>query len=148
MAIELDLQTATTDPGLPSIDAFESWVSAALDTRQAVHLTIRLVDEEESRTLNQTYRGKDNPTNVLSFMADLPPEVDLPLLGDIVICAPVVRQEAEDQGKDLRSHWAHLVVHGTLHLLGMDHQQPDQARAMERREVEILERLGIANPYE
>ena len=133
--------------GDPAVDALGVDQTAALDDRRPVHLTIRLVDEEESRTLNRTYRGKDKATNVLSFEADLPPEVDIPLLGDIVVCVPVVQREAEQQSKTLEAHWAHMVIHGMLHLQGHDHQQPDQAAQMEALEIEILQSLGHTNPY-
>ena len=109
---------------------------------------MRVVDEPEMRALNARYRGKDYATNVLSFPAELPPGVELPLLGDIVVCAPVVAREAQEQHKRERWHWAHLMVHGTLHLLGHDHERPRQAAGMEAIERRILGALGIADPYQ
>jgi probable rRNA maturation factor len=110
-------------------------------------LTIRLVDEPESQELNREYRQKDKPTNVLSFPADLPDIVNLPLLGDLIICAPVVAKEAEEQQKPLESHWAHMVVHGTLHLLGYDHIDENDANIMEAIETDVLAAMSIACPY-
>lgn len=110
-------------------------------------MSVRIVDAEEGRALNQRWRERDRPTNVLSFPADLPPELELPLLGDLVLCAPVVLREAAEQGKRVEDHWAHLVIHGVLHLLGMDHQDDAEAEEMEQREREILAALGIGDPY-
>ncbi|HSJ47688.1 MAG TPA: rRNA maturation RNase YbeY [Gammaproteobacteria bacterium] len=125
------------------------WVEAALETENhGVELVIRLVDEAESAELNEAYRGKTGPTNVLSFPFDMPPEVEeTRLLGDLVICAPVVRREAAEQGKTEPAHWAHLVVHGTLHLQGYDHQSEAGAAEMEGLERQILARLGYPDPY-
>jgi len=148
MTIELQVQRATINEDLPSDSQFERWVRAALGDRAAAVLTIRIVDREEGRQLNADFRGKKAATNVLSFAADLPAEIDLPLLGDIVMCAPVVAAEAEAQGKSAEEHWAHLTIHGVLHLLGHDHQQPAEAAAMESLEIGLLDSLGIANPYE
>jgi probable rRNA maturation factor len=147
MTIELEVQRATSFEPLPDDRQFERWVSAALQRTGEVVLTIRIVDREEMRALNTRYRGKDSPTNVLSFPAEVPVEVDLPLLGDIVLCAPLVADEAQAQGKPVEAHWAHLTVHGVLHLLGYDHQEPNDAEAMEGREIRILESLGIGDPY-
>lgn len=134
--------------GLPAAASFRKWVAAALDGRiREADLAIRLVDEEEGRTLNRHYRGKDYPTNVLSFPAELPEGVKLPLLGDLVICAPVVAREARDQGKPLAAHYAHLTVHGVLHLLGWDHENERDAECMEQLERGILATLGIEDPY-
>jgi probable rRNA maturation factor len=146
--LDLDIQRITQLQGLPTTDEFRMWVSAALaGRRQEAELAIRLVDDEESRRLNHQYRGKDKSTNVLSFLADLPAEVASPLLGDLVICAPVVRREAEQQGKSEYAHWAHMVVHGVLHLLGYDHQNADEATAMESLEREILSGMKLPDPY-
>lgn len=136
--------------GLPSTASFRLWVAAALQgasRRKATELAIRLVDDQEGRTLNRDYRGKDYPTNVLSFPAELPPGVGLPLIGDLAICAPVVLREAAEQGKPPRHHWAHMTVHGVLHLLGYDHIVEAEAEAMEALETHILARLEIPDPY-
>lgn len=110
-------------------------------------LSVRIVDEDESQALNLQYRGKDKPTNVLSFPCELPDGVELPLLGDLVICAQVVAKEALEQGKVLHAHWAHMVVHGTLHLLGYDHIEDGEAEEMEAIEIQVLLELGYPNPY-
>lgn len=148
MNLELDIQVATTAAPLPSTADFERWVAAALGGhRDSAEVSLRLVDEEEMRSLNRDYRGKDSATNVLSFPADLPPELELDLLGDIAICAPVVAREADEQRKPAQAHWAHLTVHGTLHLLGYDHIEDAEADAMEALETAILAQLGIPDPY-
>ena len=147
MTIELDIQIATGFESIPSAEQFELWAGLALKDHDAAELTLRLVDREEISQLNGQYRGKDGPTNVLSFPAELPSGIDLPLLGDVVICAPLVAEEARLQGKSPESHWAHLVVHGVLHLLGHDHQTGEEAVKMESLEVELLNSIGIANPY-
>jgi len=151
--VELDLQQASTGQ-VPDAGLFRKWVELALRQRQAdSELTIRMVDEEEGRTLNRDYRHKDYATNVLSFPADLPdgpdgqPLLDIPLLGDLVICVPVVEREAAEQGKTLQAHWAHLVIHGCLHLLGYDHQDDSQAEEMETLETTLMAELGHADPY-
>lgn len=145
--IELDVQRATAWEPLPSDEQFGLWVSTALQGRGSAELTIRIVDCEESRRLNRQYRGQDAPTNVLSFPADLPGEIGLNLLGDILICAPQVAEEALAQGKPDQAHWAHLTIHGVLHLLGYDHQLAAEADVMEGIEIALLESLGIPNPY-
>lgn len=118
------------------------------DEAERTDVCIRLVGEEESRTLNREYRGMDRPTNVLSFPADLVlPDGEGKLLGDIVICDPVVAREAQAQGKLASEHYAHMVIHGMLHLYGYDHEDPAEADVMEAIEREILGRLGIADPY-
>ena len=137
--------------GIPAPASFRHWVSAALAgarRRRAAELSVRIVGTREGRSLNRTYRGKDYATNVLSFPADLPPGLRLPLLGDIAICAPVVRREAAEQDKPVAHHWAHLTVHGVLHLLGYDHIEEAQAQRMEALETRILKGLGIADPYQ
>jgi probable rRNA maturation factor len=147
MTIEVDVQRACDFAALPEDEQFAAWARAALADRQQAELTVRLVDREESRDLNNRFRDKDRPTNVLSFPAGLPEELGISLLGDVVICAPLVAEEAEDQGKTLADHLAHLMIHGILHLLGYDHQEEAAAEQMEQREVEILSTLGVANPY-
>ncbi|MEH6565058.1 MAG: rRNA maturation RNase YbeY [Halopseudomonas sp.] len=147
MSIELDIQRACEAPDQPDDDSFLRWVGLALGAGTDRELTIRLVDAAEGRSLNNTYRGKDYATNVLSFPADLPPELDLPLLGDLVVCVPVVAREAQEQGKPLNAHWAHMVIHGCLHLLGYDHIDDAEAEEMEALERELLAQLGIADPY-
>lgn len=145
--IELDLQSACSAPDLPEEDSFRRWAGLALQSKPGHELTIRLVDEAESQSLNRQYRGKDAPTNVLSFPADLPPELNIPLLGDLVICAQVVAREALEQDKPLEAHWAHMVIHGCLHLLGYDHSEDSEAEQMEALERQLLAQLGIADPY-
>jgi probable rRNA maturation factor len=146
--LDLDIQQASKSRSLPTTDEFRVWVTAALaGRREEAELAIRLVDHAESRRLNHQYRGKDKSTNVLSFRSNLPAEVASPLLGDLVICAPVVLREAEEQGKTANAHWAHLVVHGVLHLLGYDHQNADEADAMESLEKEILSGMNLPDPY-
>ncbi len=134
--------------GLPSAASVRRWASAALaGHRRAAELSVRFVDSAEGRALNRDYRGKDYATNVLSFPIELPAGVRSPLLGDLVICAPVVALEAISQDKPLPHHYAHLVVHGCLHLLGLDHENDAEAEAMEARERRILAGLGIPDPY-
>ena len=134
--------------GLPAASSFRKWAAAAAQGRiRKADLAIRLVDEKEGRALNRHYRGKDYATNVLSFPADLPEGVGLPLLGDLVICAPVVAREAAGQGKPLVAHYAHLTVHGVLHLLGLDHEDEREAEAMEQIEREVMAALGFPDPY-
>lgn len=136
--------------GIPAPASFRRWVAAALlgaRRRKPAEVAIRVVDAAEGRALNRQYRGKDYATNVLSFPAELPPGVKLPLIGDLAICCPVVSREAAEQGKRPNDHWAHLTVHGTLHLLGYDHIEEAQATAMEALETRILAGLGIADPY-
>jgi probable rRNA maturation factor len=151
----IDLQLALPTADIPGVDEFTRWADAALAEAghaEPVEITVRIVDAEESQTLNREYREKDKPTNVLSFPNDLPDflreQLDILPLGDLVICAPVVAQEAAEQGKPVRDHWAHLSVHGVLHLLGFDHLEDEEADAMEAMEVRALAALAIANPYE
>ncbi|NLZ77928.1 MAG: rRNA maturation RNase YbeY [Gammaproteobacteria bacterium] len=147
--IELDLQIASSATALPSHADFLTWCGLALRQRTAPsELTIRLVDSAEGLELNSTWRGKDYPTNVLSFPADIPEGLlDIALLGDLVICVPVVEQEAAEQGKTLTAHWAHLVIHGCLHLLGYDHIDDAEAEEMEALERQLLAEIGHPDPY-
>lgn len=147
MTVEVDIQRATDEPDQPDDDSLIRWATLALRDKPGKELTIRLVNADESQALNSEYRHKDAPTNVLSFPADLPPELNIPLLGDLVICVPVVNNEAAEQGKPRDAHWAHMVIHGCLHLLGHDHIDDDEAEAMEQLERQLLAELGIADPY-
>ncbi len=154
--IRLDVAVgyATARAGVPAAASFRRWVAAAAAGRiREADIAIRVVGEDEGRSLNRHYRGKDYATNVLSFPGELPEGVKLPkgvtlpLMGDIVLCAPVVAREAAEQAKPALHHYAHLTVHGVLHLLGMDHQDEREAECMERLEREILAVLGIDDPY-
>jgi probable rRNA maturation factor len=148
MDLEVEIQNATALSRLPAEADFRRWVAAALQQpKQPIEVVIRLVDKPESRRLNHSYRGKDQPTNILSFPFEAPPQVATPLLGDLVICAPLVVDEARHQGKTELAHWAHLVVHGVLHLQGYDHQGDAQAEQMEGLERSILQRLHFPDPY-
>jgi probable rRNA maturation factor len=154
MSMEPDVSVsyATARTGVPSAASFRKWVAAALADRDAPsEVAIRIVGSDEGRELNRQYRGKDYATNVLSFPAErpegLPDDVELPGLGDLVLCADVVAREAAEQSKRPVDHYAHLTVHGVLHLLGWDHLEDAEAEAMEARERQILSRLGIADPY-
>ncbi len=145
----LDVQFACNECALPEAEEILAWVEASLDVENRhSELVVRIVDEAESAELNESFRKKSGPTNVLSFPFELPPEVpELTLLGDLVICAPVVQREAQEQRKPVQAHWAHMVVHGTLHLQGYDHQTQAQAEEMEGLEQGILARLGYPDPY-
>ncbi len=145
----IDLQIATENSAdLPTEQQIQQWANAAVRAENVEpEITVRIVDEAESHQLNLTYRGKDKPTNVLSFPFEGPDEVELPLLGDLVICRQVVEREAQEQGKPLTAHWAHMVVHGSLHLLGYDHIEEDEAEEMESLESQIMRSLGFADPY-
>jgi len=144
----LDVQYTVDGDRLPTQHEFECWVRSALEpVNNAVELAIRIVDEQEGRQLNSRYRGIDKATNVLSFPLEAPPGVDSDYLGDLVICAPVVQREAQQQHKPEKHHWAHMVVHGVLHLRGYDHQLDAQAEEMEILEKQILAGLGIQDPY-
>lgn len=144
MIVDLDNAAGANLP--PEAD-FQRWAEAVIPEAE-LEVCIRVVDVAESAELNQTYRHKPGPTNVLSFPCEVPPGVPNPLLGDLVICAPVVEREAREQGKTAEAHWAHLVVHGLLHLRGYDHGEEEDAERMESLEVDILSRLGYPNPYD
>ena len=150
--IHIDLQRACAHKDIPDDESFSLWLETTLKQCNYVkdypELTIRIVDTEEIRSLNKQYRDKDKSTNVLSFPADLPEDIPLNLLGDLIICAPVVEDEAKAQQKNKIAHWCHMTVHGSLHLLGFDHQNDKEAEDMEAQEVTILKTLGFANPYE
>jgi probable rRNA maturation factor len=149
MVLAVEVQFAQSGPSVPDARQIADWARAAWQAPgQDAEVVVRVTDEAESRQLNCDYRGKDSPTNVLSFpFGPLPPGIDLPHIGDLVICAPVVAREARQQGKSAEAHWAHMVVHGMLHLQGYDHQTDEQAGTMERLEKEILAGLGLPAPY-
>ena len=148
-SIFVDLQVATENiEGLPTEEQIVQWATAAVQPEgDEIEMTVRIVDEAESHELNLTYRGKDRPTNVLSFPFECPDQVELPLLGDLVICRQVVEREAAEQEKPLMAHWAHMVVHGSLHLLGYDHIEDNEAEEMESLETQIMKGLGFDDPY-
>jgi len=144
---QIELQNASASATVPPFAQFEGWVSALLGN-QNHELVIRVVDEDESANLNRTFRHKSGATNVLSFPFEPPPGIDSDILGDLVICAPVVSREAAEQTKSPEAHWAHMVIHGVLHLLGYDHLEDKDAQEMEAKEVTVLQQLGFPNPYE
>ena len=141
-----DVQIASDSAALPDADAFCAWADLALDGRDG-EVCIRIVDREEGHALNAQYRQRDSATNVLSFAAEGLPEGET-LLGDIVVCAPVVEQEANEQNKAVEHHYAHMVIHGVLHLLGYDHESEGEAEEMEQLESSLLARVGIPDPYQ
>ena len=151
VAPEQEAVIAETDKNIPAIAEIERWIGTALKhtdfVQESVEITIRVVGEAESQQLNDQYRQKNQPTNILSFPFEAPPQLSFDLLGDLVVCLPVLEQEASEQNKSLTSHWAHLLVHGTLHLLGYDHPDPEQAEEMESLEIAILQSLDFDNPY-
>ena len=148
MTENVHLQIAHKAKALPYQKDFEAWVTTALRNQKPnAEVTIRIVGNEESQQLNHKYRNKNKPTNVLSFPCELPPGIDLPILGDLVMCAPVVEAEATKQNKVLHAHWAHLTIHGILHLLGYDHEIDNEAEIMENLETELMEQLGYPDPY-
>jgi len=142
------IQIASDHPDIPEPGQLMAWAEAAGSASPETEVVIRIVDTTESATLNQTYRHKNGPTNVLSFPFAAPPGVPVDILGDIVICAERVEQEAREQGKSRDAHWAHLVIHGLLHLQGYDHVEAGAAAIMEQREIALLRTLGFADPYE
>ena len=145
----IDLQVESNSSSIPDIKLIKHWVSASLTADYSdLEQTIRIVDESESQQLNKSYRAQDKPTNVLSFPADDSAYLDYVHLGDLVICAPIVEQEALQQHKPLVAHWAHMLVHGMLHLQGFDHIDDEDAQKMEALEIEILAGLGHTNPYQ
>ena len=146
--LTVDFQVAFDGAGVPDEAQFHSWAEKAWLGADPSEVTIRIVDNDESRELNHQYRGKDKPTNVLSFPFEAPAGITMPLAGDLVICAPVVEKEAQEQHKEPVAHWAHMVVHGILHLQGYDHIEDNEAEVMEALEVRLLSQLGFANPYE
>lgn len=148
--LEIHVQDVSSCESVPSPESLKTWVRCALgDDRRGV-LTVRIVDEPEGADLNERYRHVQGATNVLAFPVDesvLPPLDELPVVGDLVICAPVVEREASAQGKSPQAHWAHISIHGALHMAGLHHNRDAEARVMEAREIELLESLGFGNPY-
>ena len=147
----LELQLASEFSNLPTLEQFEYWTEVALINQpEAQEIVIRIVDVPEMTELNESYRHKSGPTNILSFPFEAPEHfsMEFNVLGDLVLCAPVIAQEAEQQGKLLAHHWAHIYIHGILHLLGYDHLQETEAEEMEALEVKILSKLQINNPYQ
>ena len=154
MNATVDISNSCADKWVPTQEQCEAWLNCGLQTaaqNNPCSISLSFVDAISSQTLNNDFRGKDTPTNVLSFPAEFPSElreqVDSYPLGDIVICAAVVEEEARQQGKELTAHWAHLTIHGLFHLLGYLHDQKSNAEEMEQLEINTLERLGIPNPY-
>lgn len=149
MTINITVQTETTQPNCPSDTDLTTWSTATLEhLSESGELCIRLVDLAESQQLNETYRHKNGPTNILSFPQTCPDTITPKLLGDIVVCAPLVAKEAHAQAKSFNAHFAHLIVHGTLHLLGYTHAEDDEAQIMMNHEIAVLAALGFENPYE
>ena len=153
MQVIIDLQIATDEAleSYPSLELMTKWATVALKTggrKKDSEITIRMVNSEEIHQLNSTYRHVDRPTNILSFPFELPEGVeDLPLLGDLVVCKEVLERECKEQNKTLEEHFAHLIVHGCLHLIGYDHIEEEDAKEMEPLEIKAMEELGYDNPY-
>lgn len=144
----VEIQAVFVSPAQPDSGQIQHWIDTALsDYPQDTEIVVRIVDGTESAELNKLYRHKEGPTNILSFPVDLPEGVDLDLLGDLVVCAPVLEREALEQHKVLTDHWAHIIIHGVLHLLGYDHIEASDAEIMEDKEIAILQKLNISNPY-
>tara|TARA_B110000503_G_C7137139_1_gene409311 strand:+ start:304 stop:792 length:489 start_codon:yes stop_codon:yes gene_type:complete len=153
MNLTIDMENASSSPNVPDEKLVHQWVYAALAEintggKDDLELSVRVVDEEESADLNQRYRHKQGATNVLSFPADLPDSLQLPLLGDLVICAQIVEREARQQDKSLDAHWAHMLIHGSLHLMGYDHIDDRDTEEMELLETKIITSLNFPPPYE
>ncbi|KTC92968.1 MULTISPECIES: rRNA maturation RNase YbeY [Legionella] len=151
MSYHIDLQHACDEPIPVSDESLRTWAELALlEHMDSAELTLRLVDPTEITDLNHTYRHQNKPTNVLAFPSELPDniELDYPLLGDVIICPLVLQQESQESGKSLQEHWAHIVIHGVLHLLGYDHIKDSDAGIMQALEVKLLSKLGFANPYQ
>lgn len=150
MTYYVDIQNASSDPLLVSEDEITRWVEQTLQKEvESAELTVRFVDEDEIMQLNNTYRKQNKTTNVLAFPSNLPDGItlDYPLLGDIIVCPKVLMQESEEQNKPLVAHWAHIIIHGVLHLLGYDHMKDEDARTMQQQEIAVLAHFQYANPY-
>lgn len=149
MSLCMDIQNVSGFDNLPENELIVKWAEQALDEQHKdAEITLRVVDINEGLALNKEWRGRDSATNVLSFPVGEPVEHAPNLLGDIVVCAPIVEQEAKEQGKTIDAHWAHLVIHGILHLQGYDHESDEEANVMESKEIKILKEIGYTNPYE
>lgn len=150
--LDVEIQNEQTTTAIPYTDAITGWATCAWLGDGDAQVSLRIVDADEIQQMNRDYRGKDKATNVLSFPMDMPAEltskVELNLLGDLVICAAVVETEANEQHKTLDSHWAHMIIHGMLHLQGYDHQTDEQAKEMETLEIKLLQQQGFDNPYQ
>lgn len=151
--VQIEVQYHSKETALPTEAMLQQWADVVLETHaqkmpEELEMTLRIVDEEESQSLNSQFRDKNKPTNVLSFSySDEMMPNDSSLLGDLVLCAPIIKKEALEQHKSIEAHWAHMVIHGTLHLLGYDHETPELAAKMEPLEITLLNTLGFANPY-
>lgn len=148
MSLELELQLACSLQGILGASTFQDWLNACFADAADATVLVRIVDETESAELNQQFREKAGPTNVLSFPFETPPEIPDNHLGDLVLCAPVIAAEAKEQEKREADHWAHMLVHGVLHLQGYDHLTETEAEEMEALEIHLLSGLGISNPYQ
>lgn len=148
MSACIDIQNASDSDDVPEPESIRRWANSALTQLADAQLCIRIVNTDEITQLNHQYRDKNKATNVLSFPADLPDEIDIPLLGDIIICADVVAREAQEQQKTLDAHWAHMTVHGVLHLMGYDHIEDEEAEEMEAIETRLLTEMGFDAPYD
>lgn len=147
MTIHLDVQIVSKQTGIPDVVNFKDWANTVPSSAET-NACLRIVDELEAKSLNLQYRHIDKATNVLSFPAEIPSQVGINFLGDIVICAPVVEYEVQQQNKASNAHWAHLLIHGILHLQGYDHEEDQAADEMESLEIDILQKLNIPNPYQ
>lgn len=145
--IELSVSDDVNNLNLPSEKNFQHWAQSSYAGNDEVVASLQIVSSDEMQILNRDYRGKDKPTNVLSFPMELPEEVGINILGDLALCDEVIESEAEEQGKQVEAHWAHMVVHGMLHLQGYDHIGDEEANVMETKEIEIMKALGFEDPY-
>lgn len=149
MAVEIELSVSegVDEAILPSEEKIQQWAQASYQSNDAAVISMQIVASDEMQELNKNYRGKDKPTNVLSFPMEMPADIGINILGDLALCVEVIEQEAEQQGKSSEAHWAHMVVHGVLHLQGYDHVEDEEAEIMEAQEIEIMKGLGFDNPY-
>jgi probable rRNA maturation factor len=146
--IHLDIIINSSSQLIPRSELFQKWFKAVLQGRKKIaEASLLVVDEDEGKYFNHHWRNKDKPTNILSFPAEIPTEVNSPIIGDLIACAPIIELEAKNQSKDLEAHWAHMIIHGGLHLLGYDHILEQDALEMEAIEIDILSKLGYKNPY-